>query len=98
MKVQLHARARRDLAEMRDYVLDTVGPDSAERVRSHLRSRIARLGQLPQIRIASSDPEIKILSPAEYPYRIYFTRTVNEVVVLHIRHTARDRSLSDDVG
>lgn len=88
MKVRLHPRARRDLAEIRDFIRRTVGPESAERVRLHLKSRIERLGRLPHLGIASTEPGISILSPTRYPYRVYFTRTDAGIVVLHIRHTS----------
>jgi toxin ParE1/3/4 len=89
MKVKLHARARRDLVEIRHYLRLSAGPESAERVRLHIKERIARLGTSPQIGIASSEPDIRILSPTLYPYRIYFTVTLDAVVVLHVRHTSR---------
>ena len=69
VKVRLHPRARRDLIEIRDYLIDRAGPASAERVRQHLRERIARLGKEPQIGVASSEPGIRVLSPTRYPYR-----------------------------
>jgi plasmid stabilization system protein ParE len=89
IKVRLHPRARRDLADIREYIRRTDGPQKAERVRLHLKSRIERLGQAPQLGITSSEADIKILSPTLYPYRIYFMRTTDAVVVLHVRHTSR---------
>ena len=89
MKVRLHSRARRDLIEIRDFIRQTIGPESAERVRRHLKERLERLGRLPQLGIASTEPGIRVLSPGLYPYRIYFTLTHDAVVILHIRHTSR---------
>jgi plasmid stabilization system protein ParE len=45
---------------------------------------------------ASSSPEIRILAPTRYPYRIYYTVQRNEVAILHIRHTARQAP--EDLG
>lgn len=89
MRVRLHPRAQRDLAEIRDYIRARSGPASAELVRRHLKERIERLSQQPQLGIASTEPGIRVLSPTRYPYRIYFTNTPDAVVVLHIRHTSR---------
>ena len=89
MKVRLHARARRDLAEIRDYIRNAGNLQGAERVRLHLKERIERLGRSPEAGIASSHPDIRVLSPTRYPFRIYFTVAGDAVVVLHIRHTAR---------
>ena len=90
MKVRLHRRAREDLEEIRDYLRQNAGPESADKVRLYLKLRIERLGRSPFLGIASSEPGIRILSPTLYPYRIYFMRMDDTVVVLHIRHTSRD--------
>jgi plasmid stabilization system protein ParE len=37
----------------------------------------------------TSDPLLRILQPTRYPYRIYYTVQSDEIVILHIRHTAR---------
>jgi plasmid stabilization system protein ParE len=41
--------------------------------------------------VATSERKIRILAPIRYPYRVYYTVQGNEVIVLHIRHTARQR-------
>jgi toxin ParE1/3/4 len=89
VKVQLHRRAETDLDGIKSYLLEHTSPVVAEKVRTHLRERIVRLAQNPNLGIATSHPQIRILSPGRYPYRIYFTRTPDAVVILHIRHTAR---------
>ncbi|NJO56451.1 MAG: type II toxin-antitoxin system RelE/ParE family toxin, partial [Rhodospirillales bacterium] len=73
MKVRLHPRARRDLAEIRDYLRENGGPASAERVRRHSKERIERLGRHAELGIASSEPRIRVLSPTRFPDRIYYT-------------------------
>ena len=40
-------------------------------------------------RYLGSNPEIRILPPTLYPYRIYYTVQGDDVVILHIRHSAR---------
>ena len=97
MKVRLHSRARRDLAEIRNFIRQTIGPETAERVRLHLKERLERLGRFLQLGIASSEPGIRILSPGLYPYRIYFTVTSDAVVILHIRHTSRLEPEADEL-
>lgn len=88
-EVVLHARAVSDIEEIVKYLLEHADATIAETVRTHLLARAARLGTHVQLGVGSSHPSIRILSPAKYPYRIYFTRTSERVVVLHIRHTAR---------
>ena len=48
-------------------------PAAADRVREHLRTRIARLLIRPLIGVLTSNPEIRILPPTRHPYRIYYT-------------------------
>jgi toxin ParE1/3/4 len=98
IKVRLHSRARLDLAEIRDFIRQAYGPESAERIRLHLKSRIERLGRSPPVGIASDLLGIRILSPTRYPYRIYFTRTDTAVSVLHIRHTSRKLAKAEDLS
>lgn len=98
MKVRLHARARRDLADIRNYLRREAGPESAEHVRKHLHGRILSLGREPQPGIKSTEPGIRILSPAKYPYRIYVTNLPDAVVVLHIRHTSRKSPLPGELS
>ena len=58
-------------------------------VRVNLRARINLLRNRPFIGVVTSNPEIRMLPPTRYPYRIYYTVQGDDVVILHIRHTAR---------
>jgi plasmid stabilization system protein ParE len=51
--------------------------------------KIMQLSRLPHIGTSTSVPKVRILAPTRYPYRIYYTVQGNDVIVLHIRHTAR---------
>jgi toxin ParE1/3/4 len=90
LKVQLHRRARRDLADIARYLVENAGEASAERVRLHLRAKIGRLARFPMLGIATTEPDIRVLPPTKYPYRVYYTVTDTAVIVLHVRHTARE--------
>jgi toxin ParE1/3/4 len=89
MNLELRPRAVSDLVEIRDYLLEQASEQAAERVRCHLLKRLDGLCRSPANGRRSSHPNIRILSPTTYPYRIYFTVVDQTVVVLHIRHTAR---------
>jgi plasmid stabilization system protein ParE len=67
LKVKLHRRARSNLAAIKAYPVREAGARSAERVRSHLNTRILRLGRNPNLGISSDEPSIRILSPTKYP-------------------------------
>lgn len=97
MKVRLHARARADLASIRAYLLHHAGALPANRVRQHLQVRLRNLGNKPDLGTRSSEPDIWILPPTLYPYRIYYLVTPDAVVVLHIRHTSRHLPILNDL-
>jgi plasmid stabilization system protein ParE len=89
MKLRWDPRALQDLREIRSYIAEHGSPAAADRVRQHLRIRIDGLLAHPFIGAVTTNPEIRILPPARYPYRIYYTVQGDDVVILHIRHTAR---------
>lgn len=89
MNLRYDARAVQDLRDIRSYIAAQGAPDAADRVRRHLRARIGRLLQHPMIGTVASIPNIRILPPTRYPYRIYYTVRGDDLVILHIRHTAR---------
>ena len=65
-------------------------------IAQHLRNRVNRLLTNPFIGVVTTNPQIRILPPTRYPYRVYYTVQGNDVVILHIRHTAR--STPEDLG
>mgnify|MGYP006336130991 CR=1 FL=1 len=89
LKLVLHQRAIDDLGTIHDYLVSEASPASAELVRSHLRRRMRRLLDTPLMGPRTSHPEIRILPPSRFSYRIYYTVTHEAVVVLHVLHTAR---------
>jgi toxin ParE1/3/4 len=89
MKVRLDEQARRDLIDIRTSLRRHASPAAGERVHSHLRSRIKGLGKHPYIGTRASEPDVRVLAPSRYPYRIYYTVTHDAVIILHVRHTAR---------
>ncbi|MGB9163137.1 MAG: hypothetical protein WCC41_01540 [Rhodomicrobium sp.] len=64
-------------------------PTRELRGRSHLRLRMEKLRHNPRLGIRTSEPDIRVLSPTRYLYRIYYTITADAVVILHVRHSAR---------
>jgi plasmid stabilization system protein ParE len=89
LSVRLDRQTEADLRAIRDYLTDNAGIEIAEQVRRHLYTRIERLRDAPYIGVMTTHPEIRLLPPTRYPYRIYYTLTEDAVVILHIRHSAR---------
>src|SRR6516165_7471784 len=96
MNLRWDARALQDIRDIRSYIAAHGSRSAADRVRQHLRTRVHRLLANPFIGVATTNPQIRILPPTRYPYRIYYTVHGNDVVVVHIRHTAR--SAPDDLS
>lgn len=89
MKLRWDRRALQDLRDILNYAAEHGSPVAANRLRKHLVGRIDRLRTNPFIGVASSNPAIRTLLPTRYPYRVYYSVQDGEIVVLHIRHTAR---------
>ena len=83
MNILWDVRALEDLRDIRRYIALRGSPAAADRVREHLRTRIERLHNRPLIGVVTSDPEIRILPPTLYPYRIYYTVRSDDGVILH---------------
>lgn len=89
MKDRLDTQARRDLTDIRGDLIDTAGSNTTELVRNYLRSRIALLAKRPLAGIDTSRPDDRVLSPTKCPYRIHYSISCDQVVVLPIRPTSR---------
>jgi toxin ParE1/3/4 len=96
MNLRWDTRALQDLRDIRSYIAVHGSPAAADRVRQHFRTRVNRLLTNPYIGVATTNPQIRILPPTRYSYRIYYTVQGDDVVILHIRHTAR--SAPDDLS
>ena len=97
LKLRFDPQAKRDIAEIRAYLVANAGEEAADRVRADLRERFNRLRRHPQIGVATNDPTVRILAPTRYAYRIYFTTTSDTLVILHVRHTSRRMPDLDDL-
>lgn len=96
MKLRWDQRAVQDLRGIRGYVAAQSTRTIANRVRRHLEKRIERLQAHPYIGARSGNPHVRILAPTQYPYRVYYSVQGDEIVILHIRRTAR--RAPDDLG
>jgi plasmid stabilization system protein ParE len=73
-----------------------MAPGSLSTCTNELLDAMRRLSLQPfLLGRSTATPEVRLLSLARYPYRIYYTVTAVAVVILHIRHSAR---LDPDLG
>ena len=89
MKLRWDAQALQDLREIHRYIAANSSRAVADRVRRHFQARARVLLQSPRMGVPSSQPGVRTLQPTRYPYRIYYAVQGDDIVVLHIRHTAR---------
>lgn len=89
MKLRWDAQALQDIREIHRYIATNSSRAAAGRVRSHFKARARMLLQNARMGLPSSQRGVRILQPTRYPYRIYYTVQGDEIVILHIRHTAR---------
>jgi plasmid stabilization system protein ParE len=87
--VRFDPRALADLEAIRDYLVAR-SPSSAERVRGHLMATIDRLSDFPLLGRATDEPKVRVLPLTRYPYLVFYAVVDVAVVILHIRHGARE--------
>jgi len=89
LTVQLAPRAIADLDEIRAYL---VARDrrAAERVRQRIEQAITTLSDFPKIGRPTHLAGVSVTSVLRYPYLVYYTVSDSELVIIHIRHAARD--------
>jgi toxin ParE1/3/4 len=97
MKLRFTPRATQDLAEIADYLLEH-SPQAAFRVRAAILESLQNLILFPYVGRQQKAEGVRKLVTRHYPYLVYYTtdEEVEEIVILTIRHPARDREHSDD--
>jgi toxin ParE1/3/4 len=71
---------------------------AARSVVRHIEALVSQLEQFPRRGHFTDEPDAWALSVVRYPYVILYAIDVasDEVVILHIRHTAREQSPAED--
>ena len=88
MRVRYTPRAFSDLDVIRTYI-SQYNPAASGRVVSLIEKIAARLGDFPESGQCSDELDARVVFSTRYPYRIYYRIASGEVLILHIRHTAR---------
>ena len=89
LTIRFDTRALADLAEIRDYLVER-SPSGAERVRIHLVDTIERLADFPFLGRSTDEPEVRVMPLTRYPYLVFYAVLDDEVIILHVRHGARE--------
>ena len=96
MKLRFTPRATQDLVEIADYIR-THSPGAARRVRGAILDSLQNLVLWPEIGRKQTAEGVRKLVTRRYPYFVYYTvdAATEEIVILTIRHPARERSYED---
>ena len=96
MKLKYAPRAKADIAEIHAYIADRNAKAATEVIR-RLKSAAGLVAQFPGIGRATDIQSVRVLPVAPFPYLIYYTQTPREIVILHIRHAAREMPRRGDL-
>jgi plasmid stabilization system protein ParE len=89
MTVRFTPRARDDLREILEYIVDE-NPAAADRVRRAIFDATTLIAARPHLGIRNAKaPELRSRLVTRYPYRIHYFVEGANVWVVHIRHSAR---------
>jgi toxin ParE1/3/4 len=89
VKIAYSPRAVIDLAEIGSYLAER-SPSGAAAVEQRMRTVIELIAQFPASgRTVHARPTVSVIPLGKYPYRIFYATSDDELIVLHIRHTAR---------
>lgn len=89
MTLRFTPRARNDLRDILEYIAKE-NPAAADRVRKAFLAAIKLVGTRPHLGIRSGKvPELRSRLVTRYPYRIHYRVEDADVLIVHIRHSAR---------
>jgi toxin ParE1/3/4 len=92
MKLRFTPRATHDLIDIADYIQER-NPAASLRVRAAILDSLQNLLMSPEIGRRQTVEGVRKLVTRKYPYLVYysFDRRADEIVILTIRHPARER-------
>ncbi len=96
MRARLSPRAISDLDSIREYLVP-LSPRGAESVRRAIAETVALLKHYPRVGRESTIPGLRVIPVVRYGYLIYYKVGAGEILILHIRHAARQLPEIDEV-
>jgi plasmid stabilization system protein ParE len=88
MKIRYTDTAADEIDEIFDYIAER-DRSAALRVVARVRQIIGMLADFPDVAQMSDEPGVRRIPVGRYPFLIFYTVDENEVVILHVRHAAR---------
>ena len=96
MKLRFTPRATRDLLDIADYILER-SPNASLRVRAAILDSLQDLVMFHEAGRRQTIEGVRKVVTRKYSYLIYygFDRSADEIVILTIQHSAREREYED---
>ena len=96
MKLRFTPRATQDLAQIADYIHE-YSPSAALRVRAAILESLQDLVLFPELGRRQTLEAVRKLVTRKYPYLVYYSldQSAGEIIILTIRHAAREREYED---
>jgi plasmid stabilization system protein ParE len=96
MKLRFTRRAVDNIAELADYIRAR-NPEAAQAVREAIYDSLKNLLLFPNVGRLQTTEGVRKLVTRKYSYLIYYTvdQAAEEIVVLSVKHGARERDHSD---
>jgi plasmid stabilization system protein ParE len=88
MRVRYTRRAQADLEAIFRY-LDSRAPAAAQSVKNVVERRIERLADFPRVAPETDQPGVYELTIVQYPYKVYYEVSGEDVWIVHIRDARR---------
>jgi toxin ParE1/3/4 len=96
MKLRFTRRAVDNITELAEYIRSR-NPEAAEAVRATIYDSLKNLLLFPNVGRLQTTEGVRKLMTRKYSYLIYYTvdQAAEEIVVLSVKHGARERDHSD---
>lgn len=88
MKVRFSSPALDELDAIYRYIVEHNGA-AAKRVKARIREAAEQLGEFPEMARRTDRAGVRVRIVTPFPYLIFYTVRNDEVLILHIRHGAR---------
>ena len=90
MKVTYSRRAVADLAQIGSYLAER-SPTGAVAVERRIHTVVELIARFPSSgRMVMARPAVRVIPLGRYPLLIFYTAVDDELIVLHLRHAARE--------
>ncbi|MEX1083940.1 MAG: type II toxin-antitoxin system RelE/ParE family toxin [Xanthobacteraceae bacterium] len=90
MKVRYTDTATDEIEEIFAYIAQH-DRSAALRVVARVGQTVSLLADFPDIAQMTDEPGVRRMPVGRYPFLIFYTVEGNEIVILHVRHSAREQ-------